>query len=203
MLLEIDHICKSFGAHQVLTDVTFDIDTGEVVGILGANGAGKTTLLRIINHILQPDSGHVLFNGRPIVQDDLKEIGYLPEERGLYRQMRAGEQAIYLAQLKGMDHREAKISLQEWFERWEMTEWWNRPVKQLSKGMQQRLQFVVAVAHNPKLLVLDEPFSGFDNKNAEILKTEIQRLRDNGTAILLSTHNLQASYELCNKTIQL
>lgn len=203
MLLEIDHICKSFGAHQVLTDVTFDIDTGEVVGILGANGAGKTTLLRIINHILQPDSGHVLFNGRPIVQDDLKEIGYLPEERGLYRQMRAGEQAIYLAQLKGMDRREAKISLQEWFERWEMAEWWDRPVKQLSKGMQQRLQFVVAVAHNPKLLVLDEPFSGFDNKNAEILKTEIQRLRDNGTAILLSTHNLQASYELCNKTIQL
>lgn len=203
MILQVDHIGKSFGEHQVLSDITFDVDGGEVVGILGANGAGKTTLLRIITRLLEPDSGQVLFDGHPVTQNDMKAIGYLPEERGLYRRMRVGEQAMYFARMKGMERDAAEKGLREWFRRLGMEEWWNSPTGKLSKGMQQRLQFVVTVVHSPRLLILDEPFSGFDADNAAMLKREILRLKEEGTAILLSTHNLQAASELCNKTIQL
>ena len=187
----------------MLTDVTFGVERGEAVGLLGANGAGKTTLLRIITRLLEPDSGEVRFDGHPIVHDDLNHIGYLPEERGLYRHMTAGEQALYLARLKGMSRSDAEATLHEWFTRLGMDEWWKRPVKHLSKGMQQRLQFVVTVAHRPSLVILDEPFTGFDSAGAAMLRNEIQRLQAAGTAILLSTHNLQAADELCTKTIQL
>ena len=202
-MLQVDHINKAFGTRQVLTDVTFDVAAGEVVGLLGANGAGKTTLLRIITRLLEPDSGQVLFNGQPLTQDDLRNIGYLPEERGLYRRMRVGEQALYFTQLKGMSGTDAKEALHNWFQRLEMDEWWDRPAGKLSKGMQQRLQFVITVAHTPRLLILDEPFSGLDTAGADMLGREVLRLKEQGTAILLSTHNLQAANELCDKTIRL
>lgn len=203
MMLQVDHINKAFGTRQVLTDVTFDVAAGEVVGLLGANGAGKTTLLRIITRLLEPDSGQVLFDGQPLTQDDLRNIGYLPEERGLYRRMRVGEQALYFTQLKGMSGTDAKVALHNWFQRLEMDEWWDRPAGKLSKGMQQRLQFVITVAHTPRLLILDEPFSGLDTAGADMLGREVLRLKEQGTAILLSTHNLQAANELCDKTIRL
>ena len=180
-----------------------ELKSGDIVCLEGDLGAGKTTLLRIITRLLAPDSGQLLFEGHPLAQDDLRHIGYLPEERGLYRRMRVGEQALYFAQLKGMSRSEAEESLREWFVRLGMTEWWQRPAGKLSKGMQQRLQFVVTVAHNPKLVILDEPFSGLDISGAAMLKAEILRLKEQGTAILLSTHNLQAAGELCDKTIQL
>ena len=169
MMLQVDHISKAFGTRQVLTDVTFDVAAGEVVGLLGANGAGKTTLLRIITRLLEPDSGQVLFDGQPLTQDDLRNIGYLPEERGLYRRMRVGEQALYFTRLKGMSGSDAKEALHYWFQRLEMDEWWDRPAGKLSKGMQQRLQFVITVAHTPRLLILDEPFSGLDTAGADML----------------------------------
>ena len=202
-MLQVDHICKSFSSHQVLSDITFSVDAGEAVALLGGNGAGKTTLLRIVTGLLQPDSGQVLYCGHPMRPADLSEVGYLPEERGLYRNMRCGEQAIYFARLKGLDRDAADSSVHAWFERLGMSEWWNRPASRLSKGMQQRLQFVAAVAHNPSLLILDEPFSGFDAANAAMLETEISRLRQSGTAVLISTHNIQAAGSLCSKTVQL
>lgn len=203
MLLQIDHISKAFGKHQVLQDVTFGVGAGEATGLLGANGAGKTTLLRIITQLLEPDSGQVLFDGHPLTPGDLQHIGYLPEERGLYRRMRVGEQALYFTQLKGMSGTDAKVALHNWFQRLEMDEWWDRPAGKLSKGMQQRLQFVITVAHTPRLLILDEPFSGLDTAGADMLGREVLRLKEQGTAILLSTHNLQAANELCDKTIRL
>lgn len=203
MMLQVDHISKAFGTRQVLTDVTFDVAAGEVVGLLGANGAGKTTLLRIITRLLEPDGGQVLFNGQPLTQDDLRNIGYLPEERGLYRRMRVGEQALYFTRLKGMSGTDAKVALHNWFQRLEMDDWWDRPAGKLSKGMQQRLQFVITVAHTPRLLILDEPFSGLDTAGADMLGREVLRLKEQGTAILLSTHNLQAANKLCDKTIRL
>lgn len=203
MKLQVDHISKSFGEHRVLDDITFTVDSGEMVGLLGANGAGKTTLLRIITRLLEPDGGQVLFDGHPMTQEDLYQVGYLPEERGLYRRMRVGEQALYFAQLKGMEHADAERELHQWFDRLGMAEWWKRPAGKLSKGMQQKLQFVVTVAHRPSLLILDEPFSGFDADNSAMLIAELQRLRAAGTAILLSTHNLQVAMELCDKTIKL
>ena len=203
MLLEVENIVKSFGTHRVLDGLTFGVDAGEAVALLGANGAGKTTLLRIVTRILQPDGGRVLFGGHPLVQDDLAAVGYLPEERGLYRRMRAGEQALYLARLKGMARADAETELHQWFDRLGMADWWHRPTARLSKGMQQRLQFVVAVAHRPRLLILDEPFSGFDADGAAMLATEITRLRDSGTAILLSTHNLQAAENLCQRAVRI
>ena len=202
-MLQVEHISKSFGERKVLEDVSFDVASGEVVGLLGANGAGKTTLLRIITRLLPSDSGQVLLDGHPLSQADLHHIGYLPEERGLYRHMKAGEQALYLAQLKGLSRREAEERLHEWFDQLGMSEWWNRPAGKLSKGMQQRLQFVCTVVHRPSLLLLDEPFSGFDADNSAMLTREIQRLKAEGTALLLSTHNLQAANELCDKTIAL
>lgn len=202
-MLEVDHISKSFGGQEVLRDVHFGVDRGEVVGLLGANGAGKTTLLRIITGLLTPDSGQVLLEGHPLTQADLRRVGYLPEERGLYRHMRAGEQALYFARLKGMDKARAEAEVHRWFDRLGMADWWDKPAGRLSKGMQQRLQFVVSVAHRPDLLILDEPFSGFDAANSAMLRREIAALREEGAAILLSTHNLQAATELCSKTIAL
>lgn len=203
MLLQVEKIEKSFGPHKVLDGVSFTADCGEVVGILGANGAGKTTLLRIINRIFDADGGKVFFDGRPMTRDDLAFVGYLPEERGLYRRMRVGEQVLYLARLKGISKASAEASAHEWFQRLGAEEWWKRPAAKLSKGMQQKVQFIASVVHSPRLLILDEPFSGFDSDNAAMLRREIERLRDAGTAILLSTHNLQAAADLCTKTIQL
>lgn len=203
MLLEVQEIEKSYGSHRVLDGVSFTADSGEVVGILGANGAGKTTLLRLVTRLLMPDSGTLLFDGHPLAQDDLAQIGYLPEERGLYRHMRAGEQVVYLAQLKGLSHADAEHAAHDWFDRLGVQDWWRRPVNRLSKGMQQKVQFIAAVVHHPRLLILDEPFSGFDRDNAAMLRDEIRRLSNNGTAILLSTHNLDAASDLCTKTIQL
>ncbi len=203
MLLEVQEIEKSYGSHRVLDGVSFTADSGEVVGILGANGAGKTTLLRLVTRLLMSDSGTLLFDGHPLAQDDLAQIGYLPEERGLYRHMRAGEQVVYLAQLKGLSHADAEHAAHDWFDRLGAQDWWRRPVNRLSKGMQQKVQFIAAVVHHPRLLILDEPFSGFDRDNAAMLRDEIRRLSNNGTAILLSTHNLDAASDLCTKTIQL
>lgn len=203
MLLEVQEIEKSYGSHRVLDGVSFTADSGEVVGILGANGAGKTTLLRLVTRLLMPDNGTLLFDGHPLAQDDLAQIGYLPEERGLYRHMRAGEQVVYFAQLKGLSHADAEHAAHDWFDRLGAQDWWRRPVNRLSKGMQQKVQFIAAVVHHPRLLILDEPFSGFDRDNAAMLRDEIRRLSNNGTAILLSTHNLDAASDLCTKTIQL
>lgn len=203
MILQVDHISKAFGEHRVLDNVCFTVDSGEAVALLGNNGAGKTTLLRIITRLLVADEGSVLFDGHPLVQDDLRHIGYLPEERGLYRNMRVGEQALYLLRLKGLSRREAEESAKRWFATLGMEEWWNTPVRKLSKGMQQRLQFAVSVAHSPRLLILDEPFSGFDADNAAVLHSSLSTLRSQGTAIILSTHNLQAAADLCDKTIRL
>lgn len=202
-MLQIDHISKAFGERQVLRDLSFGVSSGEVVGLLGANGAGKTTLMRIVTRLLEPDGGQVLFDGHPLTQSDLQSIGYMPEERGLYRRMRAGEQALYFARMKGMSRVDAAEAVHAWFHRLEMDDWWRRPAGKLSKGMQQRLQFVVTVAHNPRLVILDEPFSGLDADGAAMMGREVTRLKAQGAAILLSTHNLQAAGALCDKTIKL
>ena len=203
MLLEVNNLSHSYGSQRVLDSVSFTADSGEVVGILGANGAGKTTLLRLVTRILMPDSGSILFDGHPLMQDDLAQIGYLPEERGLYRHMRAGEQIVYLARLKGLSYADAVHNARQWFERLGVADWWHKPVARLSKGMQQKVQFIASVVHGPRLLILDEPFSGFDRDNADMLRREIADLRSHGTAILLSTHNLTAADTLCIKTVQL
>jgi ABC-2 type transport system ATP-binding protein len=203
MLLQADSLSKSYGTQRVLDGISFTADCGEVVGILGANGAGKTTLLRIVNRILEADSGTLLFDGHPMTRDDLAAVGYLPEERGLYRHMRVGEQVLYLARLKGMSRADALAEARQWFDRLGASEWWNRPANRLSKGMQQKVQFISSVVHRPRLLVLDEPFSGFDADNSAMLRAEIERLSHAGTAILLSTHNAEAAASLCHKTLQL
>ncbi len=203
MILQVDNITKSFASHVVLNGISLHVDAGEIVGLMGANGAGKTTLLRIITGLLVPDSGRIMYEDHPIAISDFDHIGYLPEERGLYRHMSVIEQALYFTQLKGMSLCDAKTSLQQWFTRLGMEGWEHLQTGKLSKGMQQRLQFVITVAHNPKLLILDEPFSGFDANNASHFKNEIARLRDNGTAILFSTHNQQAASELCNRIVNL
>ena len=203
MLLQADNLSKTFGSHRILDGISFTADSGEVVGILGANGAGKTTLLRIVNRILEADSGTLLFDGHPMTRADLAAVGYLPEERGLYRRMRVGEQVLYLARLKGMSLADAQSEAHAWFDRLGAADWWKRPANRLSKGMQQKVQFISAVVHRPRLLVLDEPFSGFDADNAAMLRREIERLSHKGTAILLSTHNAEAARDLCHKTLQL
>lgn len=202
-MLKVENISKSFDGRRVLDSVSFSVAPGEAVGLLGSNGAGKTTLLRIVTTLLPPDGGQVLFDGHPLTPADLDRIGYLPEERGLYRHAAAGPQAVYLARLKGMGRREAEAAVRQWFERLGIADRWNTPVRRLSKGMQQKLQFIVTVAHRPALLVLDEPFSGFDAENSAMLRREIAALKAAGTAVLLSTHNLQAADELCNKTVSL
>ena len=197
-LIQCKDVCKSFGEKVALDHVSVDIPKGKIFGLLGPNGAGKTTLIRIINRITIPNKGEVLFDGRPITQDDIEKIGYLPEERGLYRKMKVGEQAMYFAQLKGMSSREAAKELKKWFVRFGIESWWNKKVEELSKGMAQKVQFITTVVHKPSLLILDEPFSGFDPVNAQIIREEILRLRDEGATIILSTHNMESVEELCD-----
>ena len=197
-LIECKEICKRFGEKVALDHVSLDIPEGKIFGLLGPNGAGKTTLIRIINRIAIPNSGEVFFQGRPITQRDVEKIGYMPEERGLYRKMKVGDQAMYLAQLKGMSASSAVKELKEWFVRFGIQDWWGKKVEELSKGMAQKLQFITTVVHKPSLLILDEPFSGFDPVNAELIRTEILRLRDEGATIILSTHNMESVEELCD-----
>ncbi len=197
-IIECRELCKSFGEKKALDNLSLSIPEGGIFGLLGPNGAGKTTLIRIINRITIPNSGEVLFNGRPITQTDVEKIGYMPEERGLYRKMKVGEQAMYLAQLKGMSASEAQKALKEWFIRFEIQDWWGKKVEELSKGMAQKLQFITTVVHRPSLMILDEPFSGFDPVNAEIIRKEILRLREEGATIILSTHNMESVEELCD-----
>ncbi len=198
-ILEINNVSKSYTGHQALTDVSFNVPKGCVYGLLGPNGAGKTTLIRIINHITAPDAGTVSFNGHQLVASDVYSIGYLPEERGLYKKMKVGEQAMFFARLKGLSKAQARKSLEEWFERLDITSWWNKKVEELSKGMAQKVQFIITVLHNPDLLIFDEPFSGFDPINAQVLKREILRLRDNGATVIFSTHNMGSVEELCDE----
>lgn len=191
-------VCKSFGSKVALDKVSLEIPEGRIFGLLGPNGAGKTTLIRIINRITIPNSGEILFNGRAITQRDVEKIGYMPEERGLYRKMKVGDQAMYLAQLKGMSAKEAQAELKKWFVRFEIQSWWDKKVEELSKGMAQKLQFITTVVHKPSLMILDEPFSGFDPVNAEIIRQEILRLKEEGATIILSTHNMESVEELCD-----
>jgi ABC-2 type transport system ATP-binding protein len=197
-LIQCKNVCKSFGEKVALDNVSIEIPKGKIFGLLGPNGAGKTTLIRIINRITIPNGGEVLFDGRPITQDDVEKIGYLPEERGLYRKMKVGEQAMYFAQLKGMSSREAAAELKKWFVRFGIESWWNKKIEELSKGMAQKVQFITTVVHKPKLLILDEPFSGFDPVNAQVIREEILRLKDEGSTIILSTHNMESVEELCD-----
>lgn len=197
-IIEIMNVSKTFGEKVALENVSLEIPEGKIFGLLGPNGAGKTTLIRIINRITIPTSGQVLFQGKPITQSDVERIGYMPEERGLYRKMKVGEQAMYFAQLKGMSKADAQASLKEWFERFGIQKWWNKKVEELSKGMAQKVQFITTVVHNPKLLILDEPFSGFDPVNAEIVRREILRLKEEGSTIILSTHDMSSVEELCD-----
>ena len=197
-IITAEHITKRFSAHTALDDVSVEIPRGSVYGLLGPNGAGKTTLIRTINRITLPDEGRILFDGRPIEQQDIFRIGYLPEERGLYRKMKVGEQALFLAQLKGLKRHEALLRLREWFVRFGIEEWWNKRVEDLSKGMAQKIQFIVTVLHKPELLIFDEPFSGFDPINANLLKEEILRLKDEGATVIFSTHNMSSVEEICD-----
>ena len=197
-IIECKDICKNFGEKVALDHVSLDIPEGGIFGLLGPNGAGKTTLIRIINRITIPSGGEIFFNGRPITQEDVARIGYMPEERGLYRKMKVGDQAMYLAQLKGMSAAAARQALKEWFIRFGIQSWWDKKVEELSKGMAQKLQFITTVVHKPSLMILDEPFSGFDPVNAEIIRQEILRLKDEGATIILSTHNMESVEELCD-----
>ncbi len=197
-IIECRDVCKNFGEKVALDKVSVSVPKGGIFGLLGPNGAGKTTLIRIINRITIPNGGEVLFDGRPITQSDVEKIGYLPEERGLYRKMEVGDQAMYLAQLKGMSAAEARKALKEWFVRFGIQDWWKKKVEELSKGMAQKVQFITTVVHRPSLMILDEPFSGFDPVNAELIRKEILRLKDEGATIILSTHNMESVEELCD-----
>lgn len=197
-IIECRNVCKNFGEKVALDNVSVSVPKGGIFGLLGPNGAGKTTLIRIINRITIPNCGEVLFDGRPITQSDVEKIGYLPEERGLYRKMEVGDQAMYLAQLKGMSAAEARKALKEWFVRFGIQDWWKKKVEELSKGMAQKVQFITTVVHKPSLMILDEPFSGFDPVNAELIRKEILRLKDEGATIILSTHNMESVEELCD-----
>ncbi len=196
--LEANHIRKRYAAHTALDDVSISVQQGRVFGLLGPNGAGKTSLIRIINRITAPDEGEVLFDGRPMQAEDVRRIGYLPEERGLYPKMKVGEQAIYLARLKGVSKHEARQRLTAWFEKFDIMPWWEKKVEELSKGMQQKVQFVCTVIHEPELLIFDEPFSGFDPVNADLLKREILELAQKGRTVIFSTHNMQSVEEVCD-----
>lgn len=196
--LETEEVVKQYANHLALDKVSIRVPEGEIFGLLGPNGAGKTTLIRIINRITAPDSGTVRFNGHISRPEDIYRIGYLPEERGLYKKMKVGEQAIYLAQLKGLSYAEAKRRLTEWFDKFDIMPWWNKKLEELSKGMQQKVQFVITVIHEPQLLIFDEPFSGFDPVNAERLKQEILELKTKGHTIIFSTHNMASVEEICD-----
>ncbi len=197
-LFEARNVNKVFASTQALTDVSISVKEQSIFGLLGPNGAGKTTLIRIINQITAPDTGEIFLEGRPMTRADISKIGYLPEERGLYKKMKIGEQAIYLAQLKGMSRTDAVQNLKTWFEKFDIMTWWNKKVEELSKGMQQKVQFITTVVHKPKLLIFDEPFSGFDPINANLLKEEILKLREDGATIIFSTHNMGSVEELCD-----
>lgn len=196
-ILEAEDLTKRFGNHLALNKVSIQMPRGSIYGVLGPNGAGKTTLLRIINQITIPDQGTVYFDGQPLLREHVMQIGYLPEERGLYKSMKVGEQVMYLAQLKGLSKTEAKTRLKHWFERLEIGDWWGRKVQELSKGMAQKIQFIVTILHQPKLLIFDEPFSGFDPINANLIKDEILALNEKGTSIIFSTHRMETVEELC------
>jgi ABC-2 type transport system ATP-binding protein len=194
----VKDVSKSYANHQALTKVSISVEEGTIFGLLGPNGAGKTTLIRIINQITGPDSGSVWLDGRPLKPEDIDQIGYLPEERGLYKKMKVGEQALYLGQLKGLSRRDAMRELKIWFERFEITAWWDKKVMELSKGMQQKVQFICTVLHKPRLLIFDEPFSGFDPINADIITHEILKMKKNGATIIFSTHNMESVEQLCD-----
>lgn len=197
-IFEAKNVTKEYSGHKALDDVSISVSKQSIFGLLGPNGAGKTSLIRIINQITAPDSGEIFIDGQPLKREHIAQIGYLPEERGLYKKMKIGEQAIYLAQLKGMPKKEAKKQLHEWFEKFEIDAWWNKKVEELSKGMAQKIQFITTVIHKPKLLILDEPFSGFDPINTNLVKSEIMKLRDEGASIILSTHNMGSVEEICD-----
>lgn len=199
MTLEAKHVSKSFANHVALDDVTIEVPEQSIFGLLGPNGAGKTTLIRIINMIAVKDQGEVLLDGKPMQANDTSVIGYLPEERGLYKKMKVGEQAVYLARLKGLSKHDATIRLKEWFEKFEIGGWWDKKVEELSKGMQQKVQFIVTVLHKPSLLIFDEPFSGFDPINVNLLKSEINNLRNEGSTVIFSTHNMASVEEICDQ----
>ncbi len=198
-LIQCSEVCKNFGTKTALDHVSLDVPEGKIYGLLGPNGAGKTTLIRIINRITIPTSGAVYFAGKPITQEDVEKIGYLPEERGLYRKMKVGDQAMYFAKLKGMSSKDALDALKKWFIKFGIQDWWNKKVEELSKGMAQKVQFITTVAHRPRLLILDEPFSGFDPVNAQLIRDEILQLKAAGATIILSTHNMESVEELCDE----
>ncbi|MEX6626231.1 ABC transporter ATP-binding protein [Tenacibaculum salmonis] len=198
-LLEIKNVVKRYGDYTALNDVSLSIPKGSVFGLLGPNGAGKTSLIRIINQITMPDSGEVILDGEKLAPHHIEHIGYLPEERGLYKSMKVGEQALYLAQLKGMTKSEAKKRLKYWFDKFEISSWWDKKLEELSKGMAQKVQFIVTVLHQPKLLIFDEPFSGFDPINAQLIAKEILQLRDEGATIIFSTHRMESVEEMCDE----
>ena len=198
ILLSVENVVKKYGDYTALNNASISVPESSIYGLLGPNGAGKTTLMRIINQITAPDSGIVLFEGKKLNKEHIKKIGYLPEERGLYKKMKVGEQALYLAQLKGMPYSEAVKKLRIWFEKLNITSWWNKKVEELSKGMAQKIQFVVTVIHQPRLLIFDEPFSGFDPINASIIRDEIIKLRNDGTTIIFSTHRMESVEEICD-----
>ena len=197
-LLEINNVVKNYGSYTALNKVSLNVPKGSVFGLLGPNGAGKTSLIRIINQITLPDSGSILLDGKPLQPNDVENIGYLPEERGLYKSMKVGEQALYLAQLKGLSKTEAKKRLKYWFEKFDIGAWWDKKIEELSKGMAQKVQFIVTVLHQPKLLIFDEPFSGFDPINAQLIAKEILQLRDEGATIIFSTHRMESVEEMCD-----
>ena len=197
-LLVAEHVSKSFGDYKALNNISIEVPRGSIFGLLGPNGAGKTTFIRIINQITMPDSGTILLDGKPLQPNDIQNIGYLPEERGLYKSMKVGEQVLYLAQLKGLSKQEARVRLKYWFDRLEIGDWWNKKIQELSKGMAQKIQFVVTVLHQPKLLIFDEPFSGFDPINATLIKDEILKLRDDGATVIFSTHRMESVEEMCD-----
>ena len=196
-LLEVENVVKQYAGHLALDGVSLTVPENSIYGLLGPNGAGKTTLIRIINCITAPDSGEVRLNGKRMTPADVQHIGYLPEERGLYKKMKVGDQALYLAQLKGMTKNDALKALKYWFEKFEIQDWWSKKVEELSKGMAQKVQFITTVLHEPKLLIFDEPFSGFDPVNTDIMKREILTLRDKGATIIFSTHNMETVEDLC------
>lgn len=197
-ILQIENVSKAYTGHLALDDVSMNVPEGSIYGLLGPNGAGKTTLIRIINHITAPDKGVVYFDNHILNAQDVYSIGYLPEERGLYKKMKVGEQAVFFARLKGLSKKEATVRLKEWFERFDILNWWDKKVEELSKGMAQKVQFIITVLHRPKLLIFDEPFSGFDPINANMLKEEILKLRDEGSTIIFSTHNMSSVEEICD-----
>ena len=202
-IIQIQKVSKFYADHTALDKVSFDVPKGCIFGLLGPNGAGKTSLIRIINQITAPDEGQILFNGNPLTKDNIKQIGYLPEERGLYKKMTVYDQLIYFARLRGMDTSAAKKTINEWLEKFEATTWKKKKIEELSKGMQQKIQFIVTVMHNPSFIILDEPFTGFDPKNTQLIKDEIENLRNQGASIMLSTHRMENVEAICDNVVLL